>query len=115
MIPLPIYYIDPDSFLYDFAPAPEDVGLSGSVLTNVSVMSMNPISSNDANGLKAIVLDLIGDYDAIVVEYEYTSQQGYSNYVREIQYDFPWLVSAGIFAIVLYCTLRMGAKILCNR
>lgn len=85
------------------------------VLTDVQLLSLNPVSSSDANGLKALVLDLIGDYDAIVVEYEYTSNNGYQSYLREVQYDFPWLVSAGIFAIVLYCTFRMGAKILCSR
>lgn len=93
----------------------DDVDMSGFTLTDVSVMSLNPVTSSDANGLKAIVLDLIGDYDAIVVEYEYTNSNGYQSYVREIQYDFPWLCSAAVFGILLYCTLRMGAKILCSR
>lgn len=76
---------------------------------------LDPVTPSDANGLKSIILELIGDYEAVVVEHAYESSNGYTNYVREIQPDYPWLVSAGIFAIVLYCVIRLGAKILCNR
>lgn len=75
----------------------------------------DPVSASDANGFKAVVLDLLGDYEGIIVEYSYENTNGYTSYVREVQIDYPWLCSAAIFAIVLYSTIRLGAKILCNR
>lgn len=75
----------------------------------------DPISADDANGLKAVVLDLIGDYEAVVVEYSYQSANGNTSYVREVQPDYAWLCSCAIFLIVLYCTFRLGAAILCKK
>lgn len=75
----------------------------------------DPVTAADSNGFKSVVLDLLGDYEAIVVEYAYENTNGYTSYVREIQPDYPWLIGAAIFGIVLYCTIRLGAKILCNR
>lgn len=75
----------------------------------------DPVTSRDANGLKAIMLDLLGDYEGVVVEYAYENNNGYTSYVREVQPDYPWLISAAVFCIVLYCVFRLGAKVLCNR
>lgn len=80
-----------------------------------SVYSLNPISPTESNGLKRIMLSLIGDWDSIVVEHEYQSSQGYSNYVREIQLDYPWLCSCAIFLVVLFCVLRGGFACLCRQ
>lgn len=76
---------------------------------------IDPVTSSDANGLKAIMLDLLGDYEGVVVEYAYENNNGYTSYVREVQPDYPWLISAAVFCIVLYCVFRLGAKVLCNR
>lgn len=81
-------------------------------ITDVQVMSLNPITPEDTSGLKAVLLDLIGDYDAVVVEYEYQSSNGYSNYLREVQPDYVWLCSCGLFAIVIYCLFRLGGALL---
>lgn len=82
----------------------------------VEVYAINdPVTSSDANGFKAVILDVLGDYDAIVVEYAYENTNGYTSYVREIQPDYPWLIGAAVFAIVLYCTFRLGAAILCKK
>ena len=83
-------------------------------LVGVSTFSLNPITPNEATGLKAILLELIGDYDAIVVEYSYENTNGYTSYVREIQYDYPWLCACGLFVIVLFCILRGGFAVLCK-
>lgn len=83
-------------------------------LVGVTTFGLNPVTSSDATGLKAILLDLIGDYDAIVVEYSYENTNGYTSYVREIQYDYPWLCACGLFVIVLFCILRGGFAVLCK-
>lgn len=81
----------------------------------VSTFAMDPVTAADASGLKAILLDLLGDYDAVQVEWAYENNNGYTSYTREIQPDYPWLCSAAIFAIVLYCLIRMGVAMLCKR
>lgn len=75
----------------------------------------DPVSSADANGFKAVILDLLGDYEGVVVEYSYEGNNGYTSYVREIQPDYPWIASAVIFLAVLWCTFRLGAAILCKK
>lgn len=82
---------------------------------SVSVMSLDPVTASDSSGLKAIVLELLGDYSAVQVEWAYENTNGYTSYVREIQPDYPWLCSAAIFAIVLYCLIRMGVAMLCKQ
>ncbi len=80
-----------------------------------TVYAMNPVGSSDANGLKAIMLALIGDWDSIIVEHAYASSQGYTNYLREVQLDYPWLCSCAIFLVMIYCVFRLGGSILCKK
>lgn len=101
-------YVPPDDFV---SVGVADPALDGAI-TNVSVMSLNPVTPSDTSGLKAVLLELIGDYDAVVVEYEYQSSNGYSNYLREVQPDYVWLCSCGLFAIVIYCLFRLGGALL---
>lgn len=85
-------------------------------LVGVELLSLSPITPSDANGLTAIMLQLLGDYDPVVVEYRYQqSGSTYYNYLREVQPDYPWLVSAGIFALVLFTILRGWGAWLCRK
>lgn len=86
-------------------------------LVNVSIIkSVSPVSSSDASGLKAVLLDFIGDYDPVIVEYEYRNQNSqYSSYLREVQPDYPWLVSCGLLIVVIYCIFRLGGALFCRR
>lgn len=82
----------------------------------VSVMALSdPVTAADATGFKAVILELLGDYEGVVVEYSYENTNGYTSYVREIQPDYPWIASAVIFLAVLWCTFRMGAGLLCRK
>lgn len=80
-----------------------------------SVYSLNPVQPSDTNGLKAVMLSLIGDWDSIIVEHSYENTNGYISYVREIQLDYPWLCSCAIFLVVLFCILRGGFAVLCKK
>lgn len=80
-----------------------------------TVYAMNPVGSSDATGLKSIMLALIGDWDSIIVEHAYASSNGYTNYLREVQLDYPWLCSCAIFLVMLYCLFRLGGSILCKK
>lgn len=91
----------------------EDTDLGEYVGT--TVYSLNPVTSADATGLKAVLLEFIGDYDAIVIEHAYESSNGYTNYVREIQDDYPWLCAAGLLVVMIFCLFKLGGSLLCRR
>lgn len=75
---------------------------------------VGPVDPGDTSGFKAILLSLFGPYDPIICEYSYTNTQGYVSYIREVQPDYIWLVSAAIFSIVLYCFFRLLGGIIKN-
>lgn len=73
----------------------------------------NGSTSEPSGTLKSILVKLIGPYNPVVVEYRYQNynQSSYS-YVREIQPDYVWFFSVGIFALLLFCTFRLGGVLL---
>ena len=88
-----------------------ELGIYESTPTAVNVYALNPITPEDTTGLKSVLLSLIGDYDAIVVEYEYTGSNSYTNYLREVQPDYVWLCSAAIFLVIIYSVFRLGGAL----
>lgn len=82
------------------------------VVIDDPMTTVSPVTPSDSNGLKAIMLSLIGDYDPVVIEYSYTSSQGYVSYLREIEPDYAWMISAAVFVVVLYSFFRILGVIL---
>lgn len=73
-----------------------------------------PITSS--TGLKGILLDLFGPYMPTITQLQYRQGSNqYYTYTSDISPDYPWLCSAAIFAIVLYCVFRLGGSLLCKR
>lgn len=91
----------------DFADIP--VGAS---IDNISVVSVSPIKPNDTTGLKAALLGVLGNYDPVIIEYQYNSGNGYSNYLREVQPDYVWICSFALLALVIFCLFRLGGALL---
>lgn len=71
-----------------------------------SLMSVAPIEPSDDGSLKSLLLSFIGSYDPIVLEHEYTSGNGYTSVLREVQIDYPWLAACALLIVVLYCFFR---------
>ena len=70
--------------------------------SGISTMSINPITPDDSTGLKSVLLEILGDYDAIIVEYtngNYTS--------REVFQDDVWICSFWLLAIMVYCLFKL--------
>lgn len=88
------------------------LGIDEATPTSISMYALNPITPSDTTGFKSVMLSLIGNYDAVVVEYEYENNNGYSSYIREIQPDYVWLCSCAIFLVVIYCVFRIGGAII---
>lgn len=81
----------------------------------VSAYAMDPITPSNSNGLKAILLDILGNYSAIQVEMRYTNTNGTYSYVREIQPDYVWMASAFLFIVMVWCVFKLGGAILCKK
>lgn len=101
-------YLPPDEFFDLYGPDDYDISVMA-----VQSSPNTPVTS--ASGLKGILLNLFGSYDPPVTQlrYQANSNSNYT-YVNDIQPDYPWLCSAAIFAIVLFCVFRLGGALLCR-
>ena len=99
-------YLPPDEFF-----SLED-DYSVSVLAVQSAPN-TPVTSS--SGLKGILLQLFGPYDPQITQLRYQSNTSTNyTYVNDISPDYPWMCAAGVFAIVLYCTFKLGGTLLCK-
>lgn len=70
-----------------------------------------PVESS--TGLKGILIQLFGPYNPTITQLRYQSNTSTNyTYVNDISPDFPWLCSAGIFAIVLFCVFKLLGGVL---
>ena len=69
------------------------------VLKSVEVTRQR-VSAEDATGLKASVLSLIGDYETVVTDYTYQNGS-YVSHTIDVQPDLAWCASALLFLAVL--------------
>lgn len=84
----------------------------GASIDNITVTSVSPIEPSDTSGLKSALLGVLGNYDPVIVEYQYSDRNGYTNYLREVQPDYVWLCSCALLALVIYCLFRLGGALL---
>lgn len=90
-----------------------DVVSEDVVLTGISRVSVPPVTPSSATGLKAALLTVLGNYDPIVVVYQYnTSSSGYSSYATDIQPDYAWIASAALLCLVIWCLFKLGGALL---
>ena len=112
-VPAPTFTLDevlsalPESF------GSPDVVSEDVVLTGVSRVSIPPVTPSSTTGLKAALLTVLGNYDPVVVVYQYnTSSSGYSSYATDIQPDYAWLASAVLLCLVIWCLFKLGGALL---
>lgn len=84
----------------------------GASIDNIGVFSVSPVQPSDTSGLKSALLAVLGSYDPVVVEYQYSDRNGYTNYLREVQPDYVWLCSCALLALVIYCLFRLGGALI---
>lgn len=75
------------------------------VLKSVEVTRQR-VSAEDATGLKASVLSLIGDYETVVTDYTYQNGS-YVSHTIDVQPDLAWCASALLFLAVIWSCLKM--------
>lgn len=90
-----------------------DVVTEDVVLTGVSRVSVPPVTPSSTTGLKAALLTVLGNYDPVVVVYQYnSSSSGYSSYATDIQPDYVWIASAVLLCLVIWCLFKLGGALL---
>lgn len=90
-----------------------DVVSEDVVLTGVSRVSVPPVTPSSTTGLKAALLTVLGNYDPVVVVYEYnTSSSSSSRYVTDTQPDFVWIASAALLCLVIWCLFKLGGALI---
>lgn len=112
-VPAPTFTLDevlsalPESF------GSPDVVNDDVVLTGVSRVSIPPVTPSSTTGLKAALLAVLGNYDPVVVVYQYnTSSSGYSSYATDIQPDYAWIASAVLLCLVIWCLFKLGGALI---
>lgn len=112
-VPAPSFTLDevlsalPESF------RSPDVVSEDVVLTGISLVSVPPVTPSSTTGLKAALLSVLGNYDPVVVVYQYnTSSSGYSSYATDIQPDYVWIASAVLLCLVIWCLFKLGGAFL---
>lgn len=116
----PVVDVPAPSFTLDevLAALPESTGSSdvvseNVVLTGISRVSVPPVTPSSTTGLKAALLTVLGNYDPVVVVYQYnTSSSGYSSYATDIQLDYAWIASAVLLCLVILCLFKLGGALL---
>lgn len=90
-----------------------DVVTEDVVLTGISRVSVPPVTPSSTTGLKAALLTVLGNYDPVVVVYQYnSSSSGYSSYATDIQPDYVWIASAVLLCLVIWCLFKLGGALL---
>ena len=91
----------------------DDVVNEDVVLTGISRVSVPPVTPSSSTGLKAALLTVLGNYDPVVVVYQYnTSSSGYSSYATDIHPDYAWIASAVLLCLVIWCLFKLGGALL---
>lgn len=90
----------------DSSEDPQEVVVIEPELVSVT-SSQQRISASDTTGFKAVMLSILGDYETTITDYEYrTGSSNYTSHSINIERDWSWICSCGVFALLLYCTFR---------
>lgn len=112
-VPAPTFTLDEVLAALPESSGSSDVVTEDVVLTGVSRVSIPPVTPSSTSGLKAAVLTVLGNYDPVVVVYEYsTSSSSSTRYVTDTQPDFAWLASAALLCLVIWCLFKLGGALL---
>lgn len=112
-VPVPTFTLDEVLAALPESVGSPDVVSEDVVLTGVSRVSIPPVTPSSTTGLKAALLTVLGNYDPVVVVYQYnTSSSGYSSYATDIQPDYVWIASAALLCLVIWCLFKLGGALL---
>lgn len=112
-VPAPTFTLDEVLSALPESSRSPDVVSEDVVLTGVSRVSVPPVTPSSTTGLKAALLTVLGNYDPVVVVYEYNiSSSSSSRYVTDTQPDYVWIASAALLCLVIWCLFKLGGALL---
>ena len=112
-VPAPTFTLDEVLAALPESTGSSDVVSEDVVLTGVSRVSVPPVTPSSSTGLKAALLTVLGNYDPVVVVYEYNiSSSSSSRYVTDTQPDYAWIASAALLCLVIWCLFKLGGALL---
>lgn len=112
-VPAPTFTLDEVLAALPESVGSPDVVSEDVVLTGIARVSVPPVTPSSTTGLKAALLTVLGNYDPVVVVYQYnTSTSGYSSYATDIQLDYAWIASAALLCLVIWCLFKLGGALL---
>lgn len=112
-VPAPSFTLDEVLAALPESAGSPDVVSEDVVLTGIARVSVPPVTPSSTTGLKAALLTVLGNYDPVVVVYQYnTSSSGYSSYATDIQPDYAWIASAALLCLVIWCLFKLGGALL---
>lgn len=76
------------------------------VLVDVT-QTKTTITPQSTNGIKSVVLSVIGNYETTTTDYTYQTYQGSTQHNIYHEPDYSWLCSCAIFLVCLYCMFRL--------
>lgn len=112
-VPAPTFTLDQVLAALPESTGSPDVVSEDVVLTGVSRVSVPPVTPSSSTGLKAALLTVLGNYDPVVVVYEYSiSSSSSSRYVTDTQPDYVWIASAALLCLVIWCLFKLGGALI---
>lgn len=112
-VPAPTFALDEVLAALPESTGSPDMVSEDVVLTGVSRVSVPPVTPSSTTGLKAALLTVLGNYDPVVVVYEYNiSSSSSSRYVTDTQPDYAWIASAVLLCLVIWCLFKLGGALL---
>lgn len=73
------------------------------------------VTPQDANGLKAIMLTILGDYETVTTDYTYQTSSQYLQHSITTEQDWSWIMTCALFIVVIWCVFRGVVAILCRK
>ena len=112
-VPAPTFTLDEVLAALPESTGSPDVVSEDVVLTGISRVSVPPVAPSSTTGLKAALLTVLGNYDPVVVVYEYNiSSSSSSRYVTDTQPDYVWIASAALLCLVIWCLFKLGGALI---
>lgn len=111
----PAFASDVTSEATESSSEPTEPATTEHIVSEEVVRSVSPVTPTDANGFKAVLLSLFGDYETVVTEHRYISSNGYTSVQVTTEPDYAWMIASAIFTVVLYCLFRLLGGVMCGR
>lgn len=76
--------------------------------------SQRPFSASSYSGLKGVLLEFLGEWESVVVQHSYVDSNGNAVVQTDVLPDYPWIASAVLLCLMVFCLFRVGGALICK-